>query len=57
MILQAILHCPKCNIDPFKLYGKQVKEGSDVYQNVLEPKPDGPIQCPQCKGGLVRVNP
>lgn len=61
--LECALRCPKCKGIPYRLYRRQVSEGSDIWENVLWPGPDGnpgppqkssELKCPHCDIDLVR---
>lgn len=61
--IEANLQCPKCNGIPYRLYRRQVAAGSDIFEHVLWPGPDGStpppedhrnLQCPNCLVALER---
>jgi hypothetical protein len=55
-------YCAKCKKSPYRLFRRQVKPGSDVFENLIWPAESGVappenmsnLVCPKCKTALVR---
>lgn len=56
MEIDALLRCPVCKYEPYKLKRQQVAPGSDIFVHVLDPVCEGKPQCPKCEGELIRVD-
>lgn len=64
MEVEASLVCPMCRGIPYRIYRRQVAQGSDVFVNDLRSGPDGEIdvpddktdlRCPNCDVALIRT--